>query len=96
MAGQVWFKQGVVGELCREMRRAVGQLSSLYATHGADLFITSVQEGNHSAGSLHYDGRAIDCRKGSVQLAEIKAAVGFGFDCISESDHFHIEWDPKD
>lgn len=95
MAGQVWLKQGVVGELSREMRRAVSVLSALYGSRNLDLFITSVQEGNHSAGSLHYDGRAIDCRKLSITIDAIKGALGKGYDCIDEADHFHIEWDPK-
>lgn len=95
MVGQVWLKQGVVGELSREMRRAVGVLSKLYANEGLDLFITSVQEGNHSAGSLHYDGRAIDFRKASITLQQVKTAVGPGYDCVDEADHFHVEWDPK-
>lgn len=95
MAGQVWLKQGVVGELSRQMRRAVGVLSTIYGSAGLDLFITSVQEGNHSAGSLHYDGQAIDIRKQTITLQSIKTNLGPGYDCIEEVDHFHIEWDPR-
>ena len=38
-------------------------LDGLYAlqhTHGFDYFVTSIAGASHSAGSLHYDGRAVD------------------------------------
>lgn len=95
MAGQVWIKQGVQGELCREMRRAVGLLAKLYGAAGEDLFITSAQEGNHTAGSLHYDGRAVDFRKGSIQLGQIQLQLPSGYDLVEELSHYHLEWDPR-
>lgn len=94
----VWYKQGVRGDLQRQVRRAVGTLHSLHQQKGEDLFITALRDGNHSAGSLHYDGLAFDCRFGSVTRVEaLKALLALSpfFEVIDEPDHRHVEWDCK-
>jgi hypothetical protein len=91
----VWRKQGVLGDLHREMRRAVGALATFYAARGLDLQITSVREGTHSAGSLHYDGCAIDFRGQGVPVVELRRLLGSAFDVVEEPDHIHVEYDPK-
>lgn len=74
----------------------------VYAAHGYELTITSVNDSTHGAKSLHYSGLAIDLRTRDVQQAdwqtiveEIKTRLGTEFDVILESDHIHIEWDPR-
>lgn len=70
---------------------------------GAELVITSVNDGKHKTNSLHYKGLAFDCR--SRDLApqfqahardELKKRLGKDYDVVLEKDHFHIEYDPKE
>ncbi len=67
-----------------------------------ELVITSVIEGKHSRGSLHYVGAAIDIRtrdmSGTV-IADIITALhdclGDDFDTVRETTHIHVEFQPK-
>ena len=67
------------------------------------LWITSVAEGRHSSKSLHYHGRAFDVRLPTIEpferaeamLADCCQYLGPDFDVVAESNHWHIEWDPK-
>jgi hypothetical protein len=54
------------------------------------------------AGSFHYSGLAVDIRTNDVPpadvprlIARIKSCVGDDFDAILETDHIHIEFQPK-
>ncbi len=54
------------------------------------------------AGSLHYAGAAIDIRTRDIPLADvqkliarIKACLGEDFDVVLETDHLHLEYQPK-
>lgn len=62
--------------------------------------ITSVADGKHSRGSLHYVGCAVDLRlphqqKGAITNA-LKAALGTDFDVVLEGSHIHVEFQPKE
>ena len=94
----VWLKQGVLGSLGPETRRAKGRLVLLYEKWGFDFFITSLREGNHHPASCHYEGQALDFKRQGVEMHFIRKACGPGFDVVEYSDSrdiFHIEWDPK-
>ena len=92
----VWYKQGVLGNLQQVTRKGLGRVAILYETGGAELFITSLRDGNHAAGSLHYDGLAFDMRDNpKYQIQEIRKTLGPGWDIVSEKDHIHCEYDPK-
>jgi hypothetical protein len=77
----------------------IGMLLADQALRG-DLVVTSVIDGTHMEGSLHYKGLAFDVRLlpgwidgGSVAL---RAVLGpLGFDVVLEKDHCHVEYDPK-
>ena len=94
----VWKKLDVQGDLNPITSKARGKVARIYEGMGEDLYITSQREGIHGIVSLHPDGWAFDCRPPSENVVEtlllIKATLGKDFDCINESDHFHIEYDP--
>ena len=76
---------------------------SVLAEYGQELVITSGVDGRHKRASAHASGRAFDVRiwtlraENTVTAAtkSLKAALGSEFDVVEESDHIHIEWDPK-
>lgn len=85
-----------------QMFEAALKVEPILEKHGQECVITSGTEGQHSALSLHYRGWALDFRTTllpklhyNLILAELKAALGGDFDVVFESDHLHIEYDPK-
>jgi hypothetical protein len=92
----VWYKQGVEGDLTIPAQKCLNRVHSHYNLLGKDLFITSKRDGNHSAGSLHYNGNAFDFRKDGVRLTDLKRVAGRNFDVVEHATHFHIEYDPKE
>ena len=92
----VWYKQGALGDLQQVARKGLGRVAGLFETKDDDLFITSIRDSNHLPGSLHYDGLAFDMQDDpGYFIAEIKQALGPGWDVVDESDHIHCEYDPK-
>ncbi len=72
----------------------------IYRAHGAELIITSVNDAKHSQTSLHYSGNAADLRSWDLDnphgvASEIKQALGVDFDVIKETDHIHLEYQPR-
>lgn len=69
--------------------------------------LTSALDGEHSDGSLHYRGRALDFRSKHIAphskdlaLAALRRNLGPEFDVLLEgrgtdNEHWHIEHDPK-
>lgn len=60
--------------------------------------VTSVSDGKHSAGSLHYVGLAFDLRLPANPagfVGALKAALGAEYDVVLEHDHIHVEYQPK-
>ncbi len=65
--------------------------------------ITSGSDGKHGPNSLHYSGQALDLRTNNLPpqavqsiVDRLKEALGAQFDVVLESDHLHLEWQPKD
>ncbi len=79
--------------------------AQVYEGRGVPFVVTSVKDSKHMALSLHYVGKAFDCRLPSRYTkdpesdkrvhADLKEALGPQFDVILEADHLHIEHDPK-
>lgn len=90
----IWYKQGVQGDLSNQCRKCMGRIHDQVYSY-SDMFITAIRDGNHMAGSLHYNGNAFDFRKGKAKLNQVASAAGQGFDVIEHDTHFHVEWDPK-
>ena len=69
---KIWYKQGVIGQLRPIAQKGLGRVAALYDKEVVDLCITSIQEGTHTPGSLHYCGMAFDFLKQYVKIAEKK------------------------
>ena len=91
----VWYKQGVLGDLQPVARKGLGRVHELYENYDESLLITSLRDGNHMAGSLHYDGLAFDARKGRRTLKQVKKVLGPNWDVVEGSTYYHCEYDPK-
>lgn len=81
---------------------------SVFEEHGIDMTLTEGEGGTHGNGSLHYVGLAVDIRNFNISPNQIdimkkKIFKGLGndethvseFDFVLESDHFHLEYQPK-
>ena len=95
------LKPGVLFEEIHErIVEALPTLERIYAHFGKTLVITSARDGKHKAGSLHYEGKAIDLRtrdftplrRQDVHF-ECQNQLGVDFDVVLEKDHIHCEFD---
>uniref|UniRef100_A0A6H1Z7J8 Peptidase n=1 Tax=viral metagenome TaxID=1070528 RepID=A0A6H1Z7J8_9ZZZZ len=114
------LKPGIdFSRLSQDCRRSLPTVAAVYAEYGLQFVITSMNDRDHGAGSLHYSNDAYDvglARRSALlpgffddhadnriewSLIEfeiyerIKKKIGPGFDVVRESDHIHIEFDPK-
>ena len=94
------IKAGVsIARLERNTRWGLRVVEDVFAAHKQKMIVTSTDEGNHGAGSLHYANQAFDVRlfdeDRAAMSTEIKAGLGKDFDLVLEFDHWHIEYDPK-
>jgi rhamnogalacturonyl hydrolase YesR len=83
------------------LRPGLVHANNVWKQLGQELVITSGLDGEHSAGSLHYYGLAIDVRTRYFNNKEKKEAastlrslLASEFDVIEEGNHIHIEYDP--
>lgn len=67
-----------------------------------DMLITSGNDSEHMAGSKHFTNEALDFRTKHLNAAQkqalvkdVKKRLGKDYDVVLESDHLHIEADPK-
>lgn len=96
MVPQMFFSMMVVNDILQAIR--------------IELVITSGSEAatKHMKRSKHYTGEAYDFRSRDIKslynasehmihriATQIRSALSKDFDLVVESDHFHIEWDPK-
>lgn len=109
------FKDGVITQITTmidgkpvtqqptEELRFFMQLADLLSKKatGKEIVVTSILDGKHMTGSLHYRGKAFDIRTSIYTKAEtarlITALRQFDdtLDIVDEGDHVHIEIDPK-
>ncbi len=106
----IYLKEGVkivdlTGALLHnELTEALVDVEDIFGQHNSPTVITSAWDGKHSANSLHYVGRAVDLRTWYLNDAEETAELlqrllnrryGPAFDVVWESDHIHLEYDPR-
>jgi uncharacterized protein YcbK (DUF882 family) len=107
----VIIKPGVnITGLHPKMQMALDWAEECYEEKGHALIITSAYRDvntNRMVGgspfSKHLDGKAVDCRIWNIGVdthriyGKIKRGLeDHGFDVILESNHIHIEYDPKE
>lgn len=84
-----------------QMFKAAVIAEAVYRKYGADLVITSANDGKHGDKTLHHKGLALDLRTWNLNgretevCAELKKALGDAYDVVLESDHIHCEYDPE-
>lgn len=85
-----------------ELILAVLAAQSFCSSINKDCVITSCVDSMHSFTSLHYAGCALDFRTRDMNnteqkmfYASMKEALGMQFDVILESNHLHVEFQPK-
>ena len=80
----------------------------VYDEYHAELVVTSLCDGKHKVGSLHYKGDAADLRiwnlpgwqseeepgVAPVVAAKLQSKLGDNYDVVLEKDHIHMEFDP--
>ena len=79
------------------MRVVMKKVEKIYKAHGHDLTITCGLDGEHSAGSMHYYGLALDFRtrwwgdEEAEQVAqEIRHELDHTFYVAFEKNHIHV------
>jgi len=83
------------------MQIAREKIADLYVSEWGDtLVVTSTTDGRHRKDSKHYDTphNAEDYRlplELKHFLAMTRAGLGKDYDVVLESDHLHVEYDPK-
>ena len=82
-----------------ELVLALGIADKILEGFGHKLAVTSVMDGQHMHGSLHYVGAAGDLRLPTSDpeliVVELRRALGVNYDVVLETDHIHIEFQPK-
>ena len=94
-----------------EVFRALADVARCYEAVGArQLIVTSINDAQHRRGSLHYQGRAFDCRTKDLPFGsagkrnlrdDIARYLGTGWDVILEdqggpNEHLHLELQWRD
>lgn len=82
-----------------QMRKALIEANRIWEQFGEELVVTSALEGEHSAGSLHYYGYALDFR--TRYFSEYEAARVFEHLCnalrseytvVHHTTHIHVQY----
>jgi len=101
------FKDGVTLDGIQPITiSGIHTAATVYESWGLDLVVTSVTDGKHSEGSLHYEGLAFDCRIWAIPehimpsfMRHLKETLGPSWDVVwhpvTHKTHIHIEYDPK-
>jgi len=94
------LKEGVIlAGLQPEMRSVKKHAGLIWKKHGQECVITSGLDREHSDGSLHPFGLALDFRtnyfgKDQVEVVaqELREALGQGYQIVVEATHIHTQY----
>lgn len=97
------IKEGVIiNGIKPEMMLVITIAQEFYKDLKIDCVITSCCDGKHSSTSLHYVGYALDFRTRNMNnfqqkllLESLKNQLTKEYDIILESNHLHVEFQPK-
>ena len=98
------FKDNTLGfqSLQPQLILALIVVDQVMSANGGEAIITSLNDATHSQTSLHYSGAGADLRSWIFKdqqdvLNQCKKALGNSsdIDLILESDHYHLEYQPK-
>lgn len=83
-----------------ELVLALQIVNDVYKSFNKELVITSIYDGDHSDTSLHYTGCAVDLRiyadlDNEKLRTEIERVLNIDYDVILESNHIHLEYQPR-
>lgn len=82
-----------------ELLLALCIAQELYRENAEPFTITSIMDGRHMRGSLHYVGAAADIRlpkrHPTMITRELAKRLGADYDVVLEKTHIHIEYQPK-
>ena len=95
-----------ISQLNVEMREALQIMAAIYEKYGYQMTITSGNDGKHMSGSKHYVNNAVDLRIWGIaedgflqiignEMQEMLDLHKSGYQVVIESDHYHVEFDPK-
>ncbi len=97
----IHIKPGVrVHGIRPEIVLAIQIAAAVYDQFGESLTVTSVIDGKHIVGSLHYVGAAVDFRLPGLGRAKriasrLRDALAGDYDVIIGADNLHVEFQPK-
>ena len=97
----MFLKKGVnIQGMSTELLFGLNVADAVYKELGYELTVTSVLDGRHSLTSLHYAGNAADLRIRGISDPQaivdmLKARLGVNFDVLLESNHIHIDYQPR-
>ena len=94
------IKEGAnISGLKIEMRLVLVESAKIWEKYGQELTVTCGLDGEHSPGSLHYYGYAVDLRirdfsEGQRQGAwqNLKVKLGEAYDVVLHKTHIHVEY----
>lgn len=94
------LKEGVlIHEMTPQILLAIMIADRVFSEAGSPLVLTSVCDGTHKVGSLHYSGDAVDLRiwhlddpQATAQV--LRESLGENYDVVLERTHIHVEYDP--
>ena len=96
------FKEGVSLTINKTINKLLDAVVVACNELCVDAVVTSGTDGKHGEHSKHYTCEAIDLRIFHIQpqfhqtlIQRCKELLGKDFDIVLESDHVHLEFDPK-
>jgi len=88
------FKRGVIPSVLHYLP----EIEAVYRSVNYELLVTSLMDGNHRIGSLHYVGLAVDLRTRGIRHIDqlrlhalLREKLKGRCYVVLERDHFHVE-----